>query len=211
MPARWYRVELPSEEDPLVSVLVLDSDQPLLGEVEWNRELNWLKEELHKPRPGTWLIAVAHHPLISNGDHGDNGPLQKAWGPLFDRAGVDFYLCGHDHDVQHLETGGPLARRPSLLMVGGGGATTRPIRIDRRGPFSKAAHGFAHLTFTPQLATARLVSGDDASVLHEFTRTPVGIVKVTRSTPSDVAVPRTVKSITRGGEESRATTRPATP
>ena len=206
MPARWYRVELPSEKDPLVSVLVLDSDLPLLGEVEWNRELKWIKDELAKPRPGKWLIAIAHHPFISNGDHGDNGPLQKAWGPLFDRAGLDIYLCGHDHDIQHLEIGGPLARRPSLMLVGGGGATTRPMRVDRRGPFSKAAHGFAHLTITPTLATAWLVGGDDGGVLHEFTRTPEGRVWVTRTTQSDAAGPRTVKSITRGGSETPATT-----
>src|SRR5205823_2428284 len=106
-PGRWYRVDLPADrgdmgENPLVTVIMLDSDQPLLGDVEWDRELKWLTTELAKPRTARWLVCVAHHPLFSNGDHGDNGVLQRTWGKLFDQAKVDFYLCGHDHDIQHL-------------------------------------------------------------------------------------------------------------
>src|SRR5439155_15709122 len=126
-PARWYRVDLPArppdaaaadDAEPLVTVIMLDSDMPVVGDVEWKRELDWLKKELAKPRAAKWLVCVAHHPLFSNGDHGDNGILQRTWGPLFEKAGVDFYICGHDHDVQHLEL---VPRYPSFLMVGGGG------------------------------------------------------------------------------------------
>ena len=48
-------------------------------------------------------MCCAHHTMLSNGVHGDNGVLQKEWGALFKKYKVDFYLCGHDHDVQHLE------------------------------------------------------------------------------------------------------------
>ena len=206
-PSRWYRVELPSPQNPLVTVLMLDSNQPLLGEPGWNEEMKWLTKELAKPRTAPWLICAAHHPFLSNGDHGDNGVLQNTWGPLFARAGVDFYICGHDHDLQHIE------QRPqfpeTFLLVGGGGASTRPMRVDaqRRGPFAKATQGFLDLNFTPTLATGRLVSGTDGSLLHEFTRTKDGEVRITKAGDSDPATPRTVKSITRGGEEAG----PATP
>src|SRR6185437_9132833 len=93
MPARWYRLDLP-RENPIVTVLVLDSNQPWLGELGWNAELKWLQAETAKPRTTKWLISVCHHPFVSNGDHGDNGVLQKAWGPLFDKAHEDFYICG---------------------------------------------------------------------------------------------------------------------
>src|ERR1041384_6541348 len=67
MPAKWYRVELPADH-PVVSVLVLDSNYAdLLG--AWKTELTWMESELAKPRPGTWVIATAHHPLFSNGQH----------------------------------------------------------------------------------------------------------------------------------------------
>ena len=193
IPDRWYRLELPERENPLVSVLMLDSNQPWLGELGWRKELAWLTAELAKPRTAPWMIAVAHHPFFSNGDHGDNGVLQKAWGPLFEQAGLDLYICGHDHDVQHLQVEG---FTPSFVLVGGGGATTRPMRNDKRGPFSKSEHGFAHLTFTPTDITVRLI-GHEGQLLHEFTRDKSGEVKVTKTTPSDPAVPRTVRTITR--------------
>ena len=199
-PSRWYRVELPSPEKPLVTVLMLDSNQPLLGEQGWNEQMKWLTKELAKPRTAPWLVAASHHPFFSNGDHGDIGPLREAWGPLFAKAGVDFVIAGHDHDLQHLQVEG---YPESFLLVGGGGASVRPIRVDanKRGPFSKSTVGFADISFTPRTATGRLVSGTDGSVLHEFTRTKDGKVDIVKAGDSDAATPRTIKSITRGGEE----------
>jgi hypothetical protein len=199
MPARWYRVDIP-KDNPLVSVLVLDSNQPLLGEKAWGDELKWMQTELAKPRQAKWLISVCHHPLFSNGDHGDNGVLQKTWGPLFDKAKLDFYICGHDHDIQHLEIA---PYKESFLLVGGGGAHTRAMRVDKRGPFSKQTHGFAHLNFTDTQATVRLV-GPSAEILHAFTRSPDGAIDITVPGKSDAATPRKVADITRGG----ATTKP---
>jgi hypothetical protein len=203
MPSRWYRLEFPKEE-PLVTALMLDSDQPLLGESVWNEQLEWLKTELARPRKSKWLIVVAHHPLFSNGNHGDNGVLQRTWGPLMQEAGVDLYICGHDHDLQHLQL---KDWKPTFMLVGGGGATTRPMAGDLRGPFSKAAHGFADLQFTPNLITVKFIDVEGA-VMHAFTRTPGGKVKVLQSSPSDRAVPRTVKSITRDNAPPRSTTAP---
>jgi hypothetical protein len=199
-PSRWYRVDFP-QDHPLVTVLMLDSNMPLMGDKAWAQERAWIRAELEKPRTATWLICSAHHPFFSNGD---NGVLRGAWGPIFEKAKVDFFVAGHEHDLQHLEIPG---WRQSFVMVGGGGATTRPMRVDRRGPFSKAAYGFASMRFTPQLATIDLIARQ-GSVLHEFTRTPDGKVTVTQSEPSDVAIPRTIRSITRGGEE-RPVTQPA--
>jgi hypothetical protein len=202
-PSRWYRVDFP-QDDPLVTVLMLDSNMPLMGDQAWAQETAWIRTELEQPRTATWLICAAHHPFFSNGDHGDNGVLRGAWGPMFAKAKVDFFVAGHEHDLQHLEIEG---WRQSFVLVGGGGATTRPMRVDRRGPFSKAAYGFASMRLTPQLATVDLIARD-GTVLHEFTRTPEGSVAVTQSKASDVAIPRTIRSITRGGEE-RPVTQPA--
>src|SRR4051794_17671839 len=105
IPKRWYRVDFPPN-DPIVSALMLDSNQPYMTDVDWKRQQTWIERELAKPRPrggGGWIIACAHHPLFSNGDHGDNGVLQRDWGTLFKKHKLDFFLCGHDHDVQHLE------------------------------------------------------------------------------------------------------------
>jgi hypothetical protein len=215
LPARWYRVDFPvadgENDDPLVSVLVLDTYKTQLGDAAWAEQIAWLKSELERPRRSKWLIAIAHHPLFSNGDHGDNGVIQKDLGPLFKKHNLDFYVCGHDHDLQHLELPD---WKFSFLLVGGGGASTRPMRVDKRGPFSKSAFGFADMSFTPSQAIVRLV-GLGGVTLHEFTRTHGGKVNVVESVGSDKAVPRTVKDVTRPdaatrrAATSRAVTQPA--
>jgi tartrate-resistant acid phosphatase type 5 len=206
MPARYYRLDWPSSVKPLVSALMLDSNRDSMSPVEWRQELDWIRAELAKPRP-TWLVACAHHPLYSNGDHGDVGPLQKDWGAMFDEARLDLFIAGHDHDLQHLELPG---HAPSFLLVGGGGATTRPMRVDRRGPFSTSGYGFAHVNFTPQQMTARIVRVD-GQVVHEFIRDAgIGRMTVRQSLPSDPAIPRTPGSVSRGGAET-PTTKPVKP
>ena len=180
MPAKWYRVELPADK-PLVSVLVLDSNIKALGQAAWREELAWLEKELAQPRPGVWTIAVAHHPVVSNGQHGDEKNVAESWGKLFQKYKLDFYLCGHDHDLQHLQVA---ERSTTFVLAGGGGAKVRPMKRDDRGPFSRTLNGFLHLQLTPELATGKLVSVS-GEVVHEFTRTPDGVVRVVHTTGRD--------------------------
>lgn len=200
LPALWYRLELP-QADPVVTIFMLDSTKPRLAPQQWHEETAWLRDELSKPRKTRWTIAVAHHPFFSNGDHGDNGELRSEWGELFQQHGVDLYIAGHDHDLQHLEVPGWDAT--SFILVGGGGATTRPMRVDSRGPWSWSGNGFADVAVADDAMTVRFISASDGKVVHSFRRTksPSSSVTILSTTPQDRATPRTVKSITRGGEE----------
>jgi hypothetical protein len=191
IPARWYRLEFPSDK-PLVTVLMLDSDAPpdLMKQKDWEEETAWLNSELAKPH-APWLVCCAHHDMFGNGNHGDNGVLMTTWGNLFKQAHVDFYVCGHEHTLQHLE----IPNWPmSFVIAGGGGAGTKPMLRDNRGPFSRATYGFGSFHFTPELATVQLV-GADGKVVHEFTRTRVGNVTVTINSPSDAATKHKLKTI----------------
>jgi tartrate-resistant acid phosphatase type 5 len=202
MPARWYRIDFP-RQNPLVTVFMLDSNRDLMGRTLWQEQNQWLRDQLRGGELGRWVICSAHHPLFSNGSHGDNGVLQQTWGPMFEEYGVDFFLAGHDHDLQHLQIPG---WDTTFILAGGGGAGVRPMRNDRRGPFSRSVHGFVHLMLTPETATVRYISEAGDSI-HTFERDRSSrAVRVLRSTPSDPAQPRSVRSITRPD----ATTAPAT-
>jgi hypothetical protein len=41
--------------------------------------------------------------------------------------------------------------------------------------------------------------------MHEFTRSAAGEISIVQSIPSDVATPRTIRDITRGGSETPST------
>jgi tartrate-resistant acid phosphatase type 5 len=180
LPARHYRVELPPDH-PMVTVIMLDSNKQVINDLDWADQRRWLETELLKPRTTDWVICCAHHPLFSNGAAGNNGVLQKDWGSLFKEFHVDFYLCGHEHNLQHLE----VADWPvSFVMCGGGGAHAAPMLTDKLPPFSRTVYGFVHLTFTPELAVVSYIGTDDQPV-HVFTRTKAGVVTTLMSTKSD--------------------------
>ncbi len=164
-PSKWYRVEMP-EKQPLVTIFMLDNDrEELLKTGEWPTQNDWLKRELAKPH-AAWTIIVAHHPIFSNGMHGDNEDLQKEWAPLVKEHKIDFYIAGHDHDLQHLEIPG---YSTSFIVSGAGGKAARqPARVDRPA-FAKGVNGFVHLQIGPEKADVRYIDVDGQTI-HEFGR-----------------------------------------
>lgn len=181
MPGKWYRVEIP-EENPLVSILVLDSNLDKLSREERTQQLRWLEQELERRRDAQWLLVAAHHPLYTSGQHGDSGKLQKQWGQLFQKYNVDFFLCGHDHDLQHLQMPG---LHTSFILAGGGGAKIRPMKRDDRGPFSRSLHGFFVLKLEPGRATGEFISSQ-GELVHRFVRTRDGEIHILSTTGRDV-------------------------
>jgi hypothetical protein len=193
LPDRWYRFEVtapaaapgpagrtrPSGRTPapLATVLALDTnfvypDKDWVTPGERKRQMKWLRAELEKPRQAPWLFVVGHHPVFSNGTHGDSPALVKELDPLLRGHKVDLYLSGHDHDLQHLEFEG---HPTSFVVSGGGGARARDMKSHRRGPFGRAVYGFTHLELRPDRLTLRHLDANGAP-LHAFTRTPEGVV-----------------------------------
>ncbi len=186
MPAKWYRFELGNPLQPLVTFLCLDSNLPTvsngkdkktgkpkrhLTEQEATEQLAWFKAELAKPR-APFTIVVAHHPLYTNGSHGDTKPLIEQWGSLLQEHKVHAYICGHDHDLQHLELEGQFT---SFVLSGGGGAKPRPMKVTHKVPFGKPALGFTHLQIQADTLTFTH-HGVDGAVLHRFSKKQDGSV-----------------------------------
>ncbi|MDX1945289.1 MAG: metallophosphoesterase [Pirellulaceae bacterium] len=187
MPHKWYRVDLP-QPNPHLTLLFLDSNLPAvsgtpsktsgkkrasLTAAEARTQLEWLKTQLASPR-GTFTMVVAHHPLYSNGSHGDSKALIAAWEPLLAQHGVHLYLAGHDHDLQHLEFAG---RKTSFVVSGGGGARVRALKSTRKTAFGKDVYGFSHLQIGPQRLLLRHIDANGAQV-HAFAKYPDGTVKI---------------------------------
>ena len=185
MPARWYRFEFP-ERNPLISFIALNSNMPFkdgswdhgrdftLTPQQQAEQLAWLETELKRPRTTPFLVVMGHHPVYSDGPHGDHPVLVKDWDPLFRKYKVDLYLAGHDHDLQHLE----FEDHPtSFFMSGGGGADLYDLKIDpsKRGPYAQKVYGFSHLSVTPEKMVLRHLS-EKGNTLHAFTKTQDGKV-----------------------------------
>lgn len=187
MPDKWYRYELgPNENDPWVTVIALDSNlpevsgalktkkpKPCLKPDEVKLQLDWLQRQLEKPRAPMTLV-MGHHPLYSNGDHGDTESLIASWGDLFQKHNVHAYLCGHDHDLQHLELEGKFT---SFILSGGGGAKIRKLEVDRKMPFGQSTYGFTHLEVMKNALRFTHYNSEGQS-LHQLVKKQDGSVAV---------------------------------
>ena len=89
--------------------------------MERSEQWRWLLTELRDNRHD-WKIVSAHHPVLTSGLHALSDPpiwLPQRLHPLLVRHGVDLYVSGHDHDLQHLFF------RDVHYVVSGGGQGTR--------------------------------------------------------------------------------------
>lgn len=134
-------------------------------------QLAWLH---HAPATtARWRVVFGHHPLRSNGEHGNAGAYE-GWVNLPFASGrpvrdllegavcpaADLYLSGHDHDLQLLDGCG------ATLVVSGAGAGARPlVGRGNRASFERAIPGFAWVELG---ATGRVVFFDaEGTLLHE--------------------------------------------
>jgi tartrate-resistant acid phosphatase type 5 len=159
MPDKWYRVDLGPQDSPLATMIFIDTNLPeisggpyredkekkpraSLTAQEEAAQWDWLQAELSKPR-APFTVVTGHHPVYSNGSHGDTEALVQKLDPILQEHGVHLYLCGHDHDLQHLELEG---RRTSYVLSGGGGARVRDLKnLERKVPYAVPIYGFSHL------------------------------------------------------------------
>jgi 3',5'-cyclic AMP phosphodiesterase CpdA len=81
-------------------VRALSQYQILLRAYKKKQE-DWLKEVL-RTSTAKWKIVCGHYPVFSNGPHTISRSLQEFLAPLFRQYSVDFYLSGHDHNLQHM-------------------------------------------------------------------------------------------------------------
>lgn len=190
MPAKWYSFEFP-KKNPLIHFIALDSNMPhpiapnkdgspnrnfVLTEAERVAQLAWLEAELQKPRTTPFTVVIAHHPVFSDGPHGDHAMLIRDWDPLFRKYGVHAYFAGHDHDLQHLEFEG---HPTTHFLSGGGGADLYDLKIQPsdRGPFAQKVNGFSRLSVTKKKMTLQHLDSD-GRLLHAIEKTPEGKLTV---------------------------------
>jgi tartrate-resistant acid phosphatase type 5 len=146
MPGRFYRVSGAQHGAPQLDLFFLDTTALVLGYSPASppalqraaaAQLGWLDAELGRSR-AAWKLVVGHHPVHSGGSgHGDTPALVAKVKPLLDTHGVQAYLNGHDHNLQHV-------RRGSIDYVGTGAeSAVRAVRPIEGTRFCLARPGFA--------------------------------------------------------------------
>ncbi|MCP4502484.1 MAG: hypothetical protein GY822_21235 [Deltaproteobacteria bacterium] len=107
------------------------------------KQLEWLKEELSESS-ADFNIIVGHHPILSDGSHGDQAHFQDALLPLVDKY-ADIYVCGHEHDQQLM-----LSQNGAPFLRSGAAGEERDVGSSNRSLFSAGKLGFASLNFSDE-------------------------------------------------------------
>ena len=117
-------------------------------------QLRWLDAALAQST-AEWKVVVGHHPIYSAGQYGQPGgspELIAQVDPILQRHQAPLYLCGHEHDLQHL------ARGATHYVCTGAGSLTRRYCHAERGDFCSVESGFTVCMASPTLM--QIVYGD---------------------------------------------------
>ena len=157
MPARYYVASSSQTGVHGLDVFVLDTApmlpmhgelvaQAIRGSFTWGRrddQLTWLDRALARST-APWKVVVGHHPIHSGGRHGDPSELVADLKPILEARGVQAYLAGHDHVLQHVRRG------PVDYIVTGSGASAGSVRTVQGTRFRASREGFALFTVQPE-------------------------------------------------------------
>jgi hypothetical protein len=128
---------------PLIDEYYKKTGYPDIAQQDSTRQIVWLKAVLANSKE-QWKIVFGHHPIFSaSPKHGNTTDLIKRIKPILEKYKVQLYICGHDHDIQHLkEKNGKID-----YMVTGAGSETRPCATNELSLFSKSVTAFSAVTF----------------------------------------------------------------
>ncbi len=117
-------------------------------------QARWLDGELSASN-AAWKVVYGHHPVYSNGYHGNNTALKRMLLPVLVNRGAQLYLAGHDHDKQVLKTEEAVG-----WIVVGTGADVRPTLSGPNTVYASSRPGFGYLQFTSSEAHLQLITAD---------------------------------------------------
>ena len=136
-PSHFYdlNMDINGSGDSL-GIIVIDSqalrtDPDDMGQGEW---ISTTAQQMdHK-----WKLMLGHHNLYSYGHHGQSNLMISLLEDVLNTNEIDYYIAGHEHDMQYLETDGY-----TKYIVSGSAARTRPTDTGPYSLFALSELGFS--------------------------------------------------------------------
>lgn len=136
LPFNFYKkVEAVNQTSDSVDLIFYDSFL-LRSWPDSLNQLNWIDSTLAQSN-NKWKLFFGHHTIYSYGLHGNDPSLISSLENKFDALPIDAYICGHDHDLQHIQ-------RPSGVdyFVSGSAAKLRATDTGPGSLFALSKAGF---------------------------------------------------------------------
>ena len=184
MPSRYYSklINIPGEKNAKVLILFLDTNPFIPGyysNAEYGPKVKaqdtlaqkkWIEDELSVQDTSIkWKIIVGHHPMYTGGgrtDNFDTKAIRYSLLPLLDKYGVDVYLTGHEHSLQHLKANGKTHH-----FISGAASEKTPVKLIPESKMAASVYGFLSFSLTShQLAVNAINENGDTFYSYLITK-----------------------------------------
>jgi acid phosphatase len=147
------------DTSPMIAEYMHEPHMPEVTKQDVPAQLAWLDGALAASK-APWKLVFGHHPIYSAGiGHGSQEDMIRLVLPLLQKHGVQAYIAGHDHDLQHLRTGN------LHLIISGGGSEHRLVGELPETIFGLPVSGFALASLGKDDLQVRYID-DKGALLH---------------------------------------------
>lgn len=160
MPARYYTKEVVINKKGNTLRLVFIDTAPLIDKYreetetypdavkqDMQRQLNWIDSVLSVNK-ATWTVVMGHHPVYAQTSKSESErlDLQKRLDPILKKHNVDFYICGHIHNNQHIRRNDS----PIDYIVNTSASLSRQVEPTEGTRFCNGSTGFSVCSATAE-------------------------------------------------------------
>ena len=127
-----------------VHFVALDTEFTFQDVTRRAEQIAWLDADLAST-PQPWKIAYFHRsPYSAGGEHGSDLAVRSAFGPLFERHGVQLAISAHEHDYERTRPirEGSTGSHVTYLVTGGGGGPLYPAGTAAWTAYSASRHHY---------------------------------------------------------------------
>jgi tartrate-resistant acid phosphatase type 5 len=122
---------------------LMHGDSPILFKLRAHHQMAWLRGALGRSQ-APWKIVVGHHPVFSGGGR-DTPELVDRLQPILAEHGVQLYLNGHHHDLQHI------VRDGVDYVCSGSGSSVGTLDMRKGTQFYATTPGFVAVSVEPEV------------------------------------------------------------
>ena len=152
MPARYYTMVKKVDSITSIRLVFIDTtpliekyrtdsiDYPDVCKQDYKAQLHFIVSVLNVSTE-KWKVVIGHHPVYANTTKNENErtDMQANLDPILRKHKVDFYICGHIHNFQHIQQ----KNSPVDYFVNSSASLSRPVESTTGTLFTSDKSGFS--------------------------------------------------------------------
>jgi predicted MPP superfamily phosphohydrolase len=153
------------DTSPFYTLYYKTGECPLIVKQDTAQQRRWIDTTLANAKE-EWKFVVGHHPVYSAGsEHGITPELINMLKPIMEKYKVQAYICGHEHNMQHLQ---PAHAYVDYFVCGAGGDVI-PMGHYMPAKFGASISGFADIAIRKDSMFLQFIN-KDGRIIYRYIR-----------------------------------------